>query len=237
MGCSFSNTDENLLWKDRKKSSNSSVYNNNVSSNHQHQGKINKESDIIIYSTLLVQGKTESISKTYKILSNIGSGTFGKVYKVKHFPTNSLRAMKVIKKDTVNYQDDDRTFLKEIEILSKLDHINIIKIFEYYVDDLNYYVISELVRGGELYEQIYKIHNYKESNAAIIMEQLFSAINYIHCRGIVHRDLKPENILLETKGINETSIKIIDFGTSNYCNKATNDYLTLKVGTPYYYSA
>ena len=48
------------------------------------------------------------------------------------------------------------------------------------------------------------------------MEQLFSAVYYMHSKGVVHRDLKPENILIESKGSNEMFIKIIDFGTSNY---------------------
>lgn len=219
MGCSSSHTEE-FEWKSRK-SSHGFVTN-----------KINKESDIKILNNSLIQGKTESISKNYEITAKIGSGTFGKVYKVKHLLTGNYRAMKVVKKDTVNYQDDEKVFLKEIEILSLLDHPNIIKIYEYYVDDLNYYVMSELATGGELYEQIYKLKNYKESDTATIMEQLFSAINYIHQRGIVHRDLKPENILLETKNASDISIKLIDFGTSNFFNKGKK--LTLKVGTPYY---
>lgn len=191
-----------------------------------------KMEDIKILQNTLIIAKHESIGKYYKIMDKIGSGTFGKVYKVLHIATKSLRAMKVVKIDTVNYQDDDRTFLKEIEILSILDHPNIIKLYEYYVDDLNYYFITDFAEGGELYEKIYEIRNYQECDSACIMEQLLSAISYMHSKGVVHRDIKPENILLETSKSGDLNIKIIDFGTANFYDKNTK--LTLKVGTPYY---
>lgn len=219
MGCSHSNTDD-FQWKSRK------------------EGripikKINTESELKLNNSSLVRGKTESIAENYKLVKKLGSGTFGMVYKVKHYSTNTYRAMKVIKKDTINYQDDDKTFLKEIEILSELDHINIIKIYEYYVDEINYYVMSELATGGELYDQIYKYKSYTEADTALIMEQMFSAVSYIHSKDIIHRDLKPENILLETNdSTKDPFIKLIDFGTANYCKE--NQHLTLKVGTPYY---
>jgi calcium-dependent protein kinase len=219
MGCSHSNTDE-FQWKSRKEG-------------RLVPKKINTESELKLNNSSLVRGKTNSISETYKLIKKLGSGTFGMVYKVKHLSTDTYRAMKVVKKDTINYQDDEKQFLKEIEILSELDHPNIIKIYEYYVDEINYYVMSELATGGELYDQIYKIKSYTEAVTAIIMEQLFSAVAYIHSKGIVHRDIKPENILLETHDTTkEPFIKLIDFGTANYIKD--NNNLHLKVGTPYY---
>lgn len=202
-----------------------------VTNNLAETAPLTKDDIKILQSHLVIQ-KDDSIGRYYKIIDIIGSGTFGKVYKALHLPTKQFRAMKVVKVDTVNYQDDDKTFLKEIEVLSQIDHPNIIKIFEYFMDDINYYVITELCAGGELYDQIYNIHNYNESDAATIMEQIFSVLSYLHEKGIVHRDLKPENILLESDDVNDLVIKIIDFGTSNYYDKKKK--LTLKVGTPYY---
>lgn len=217
MGCSSSKADD-FEWMSRKGAK-------------LKPSKIKTEDDIKISTSALVQCKTESISKNYKLIKKLGSGTFGMVYKVKHLQTGFYRAMKVIKKDTINYQDDSKKFLKEIEILSILDHPNIIKIFEYYVDEINYYVMSELARGGELYEQIYTMKNYSEQKTALIMHQLFSAVAFMHSKKVVHRDLKPENILLETKNSNEPFVKIIDFGTANFIEEKN---LKLKVGTPYY---
>jgi calcium-dependent protein kinase len=190
----------------------------------------------------LIAENKDAITKSYKIIERLGAGTFGKVYKVLHYPSGTHRAMKVVKKNSVNYQDDDKNFLKEIELLAKLDHPNILKIYEYYIDDSNYYVISELIQGGELYEQIVKMKTYSEKMAAVIMEQLLSAVCYLHSNNIVHRDLKPENVMLEMKvddpknknktytKESEMFIKLIDFGAANYLKGELN----LKIGTPYY---
>ena len=193
---------------------------------------ITNETDIKLYHNNLIVANTGLLSKKYKIISTIGSGAFGKVYKVENTIMNQIRAMKVVKKDSINFQDDKKQFLKEIEMLMNLDHPNIIKIFEYYVDDLNYYVIMEFAEGGELYEQINKLKNFKEKHAAIIMQQLLSAVCYMHSKGIVHRDIKPENIMLESKSSEDLSIKLIDFGTSNFIKN--NQHLSMKIGTPYY---
>jgi calcium-dependent protein kinase len=125
-------------------------------------------------------------------------------------------------------------FLKEIEVLSKLDHPNIIKVFEYYVDNKYYYVVTELASGGELYEQITKIQYYNEKDAATIMQQLLSCVYYLHSKGIVHRDLKPENLMMETDVKGDLTIKLIDFGAANFYQNSSKEKLTLKVGTPYY---
>ena len=149
-----------------------------------------------------------------------------------HIKTGIIRAMKVIKKDSVRFQDDDKKFLKEIEVLIKLEHPNIIKIFEYFTDDLNYYLITEYISGGELYEGLVKMLNFNEFKCAFILNQIISAVYYLHSNNIVHRDIKPENILISNSNKDLLSIKLIDFGSCNYIKK--NENFTLKVGSPYY---
>ena len=171
--------------------------------------------------------------ENYKVICKLGKGSFGSVYKVIYIKSSNIRAMKVIKKSSINYQDDERVFLKEIEILSKTEHPNIIKIIEYYKDEINYYIITEYISGGELYEAISKCNKFNESKAAYIMRQILSALNYLHSFGIVHRDIKPENMLVEQSSDKDLiNIKLIDFGTCNYVTEKKN--LTLKVGSPYY---
>ena len=186
----------------------------------------------------LINSKPED---NYKIINKLGKGSFGSVYKVKHKISGEIRAMKIIKNTSVGDNDGvaNKKFLKEIQVLRELEHPNIIKIFEYYIDNRYHYIITELLTGGELYEAILKFQKFNEKKAAYIMKQILSAINYLHSKGIVHRDIKPENILVQNNDkkknkdyMDEIHIKLIDFGASNFFKE--NEILTLKVGSPYY---
>jgi len=87
------------------------------------------------------------------------------------------------------------------------------------------------MKGGELYEEIVKRKTFSEKDAAKIMEQLFSALAYLHEKGIVHRDLKLENLLLVKENDSDLAIKLADFGLSKvYANKS----LQTACGTPFY---
>ena len=198
--------------------------------------KISKDIKIKNLITL-INSKPED---NYKIINKLGKGSFGSVYKVKNKITGEIRAMKIIKNNSINDNDGvaNKKFLKEIQVLKELEHPNIIKIFEYYIDNRYHYIITELLTGGELYEAILKFQKFNEKKAAYIMKQILSALNYLHSKGIVHRDIKPENILVQNENkknknyLDENHIKLIDFGASNFFKE--NEILTLKVGSPYY---
>jgi calcium-dependent protein kinase len=112
--------------------------------------------------------------------------------------------------------------------MEQMDHQNIVKLYEVYEDDTNFYLIMDYLRGGELYNEIVRRSYFNEREGAIIMFQVFCAINYFHQKGFIHRDLKPENICIE-KDIN---IKLIDFGT---VRKFTpGKWLKQSIGTPFY---
>lgn len=102
---------------------------------------------------------------------------------------------------------------REINILSGLDHPNIVKMYEFFEDEKRYYIITEICKGGELFDEIVNRGNFTERDAAVLIKQVLQCVNYCHQNKIVHRDLKPENILLEP-GKELDQIKIIDFGTS-----------------------
>lgn len=87
--------------------------------------------------------------------------------------------------------------MNEIDNLKLLDHPNILKMYESYECEKRYYIVMDISKGGELFDEIAKNKFFTEPNAQTVIKSLLSSINYIHGKGIMHRDLKPENILLE----------------------------------------
>ena len=88
-----------------------------------------------------------------------------------------------------------------------------LKLYECFEDDMNVYLITELCKGGELFDKIIEEECFSEKEAACIFKQILMSLNYCHSMGIAHRDLKPENFLFETHDPN-SDLKIIDFGLS-----------------------
>ena len=110
-------------------------------------------------------------------------------------------------------ESEKASMLNEINILRNLDHPNIVKIFEYFEDDKRFYIVTEHIQGGELFDEVIARGKFTERDAAILLKQLLSCVSYCHTHNIVHRDLKPENVLLEaSKEFDQ--IKVIDFGTA-----------------------
>ena len=126
--------------------------------------------------------------------------------------------------------EEDQAFQDEIFILSKLDHPNILKLYEVYSDEKRYYIVTEYCKGGELFDEIVKKGTFSEKEAASIIKQILQAVAYFHDLKIVHRDLKPENVLID-KELNDT-LKVIDFGTSIQIKDG--EFLTNTHGTSYY---
>ena len=137
------------------------------------ESKTKEEKDENIGVKNFIKGPEKNLEDNYKILSKIGKGTFGKVYEVKNKKTNQIRAMKTIKKSENNEENEE--LLNEIEIMIKLEHPNIIKIYDYYLDKDNYYIIMEYISGGELLEYINKEKIFSERKTKIIMSQLLHA--------------------------------------------------------------
>jgi serine/threonine protein kinase len=153
----------------------------------------------------------EPIEEHYELGEEIGKGGFSVVYKANKKSGGEF-AVKCIKKKMVE-GDDIKLLRREIQIMKKLNHPNILKLYEVYEDDEQFYLVMELVKGKELFDKIVERGMYSEKDASNIIVQVVSAVRYLHENGIAHRDLKPENLLSAGEEENEI-VKIADFGFS-----------------------
>lgn len=160
----------------------------------------------------------------------LGEGSYGSVSKAVSKSTNASFAVKSISKSQMKNID---RFRKEIDIMMKMDHPNILKLYETFEDTRFIYLVLELCLGGELFERIISDKKFTEKKAATVMLHLFRALNYMHNQSVTHRDLKPENFLFVSKEpVDKSALKVIDFGLATYY--AAGEPLKTKAGTPYY---
>ena len=156
-------------------------------------------SDIInmkVKANQVIEHKTDPWS-IYEELEDIGFGTYGKVKKVclKNNP-EIIRAMKIIPKESLIEGFDEEKLSNEILILKNLDHPNIMKLYEFFDDDKNYYMITEYFDQDDLYKKILKVYYMNQIVVKFLMGQIFNAVAYLHSKGVFHGDIKLENIML-----------------------------------------
>ena len=159
----------------------------------------------------------------------LGKGTFGVVKLAINSQTGEKVAIKIINESKIA-KDQKLTFIREIEILKKLKHPNIIRLYSHISKEKQLYLITEYIKGIELYQYISLKKKLEESEACMYFQQIIIGLEYLHKMGIVHRDLKPENILVDHR---LKEIKIIDFGLSNKYTDKLNLLSTL-CGSPHY---
>ena len=168
----------------------------------------------------------------FNIIKEIGNGTFGKVYLASHKKTKVKYAIKAIDKLNVENQKEKASFNREAEIMYKLDHPNICKLYSHFEDSKYCYFLMQYIPNGDTYNLLKKFGNKPDLKIiASIIRDLIRAIYYLHnmVPKIVHRDIKPENILLDENN----NAYLIDFGWSNYIiNYRRRNSIC---GTPIYY--
>lgn len=168
----------------------------------------------------------------YKIQeSQLGHGSYSTVHPAIRISDGMKVAVKVIMKNRLK-PSDEASIRSEISIMKSLDHPNIIKMLDFYEDHTKFYIVMELIAGGELFDRLVTKTLYTEAMARELIIIIFKAIKYLHDRNIVHRDLKPENILLLSKD-DDISIKIADFGFAVQL-KSPTDLIKNQAGTPGY---
>ncbi|KAI3742999.1 hypothetical protein L1987_60700 [Smallanthus sonchifolius] len=166
----------------------------------------------------------------FEIGKLLGHGSFAKVYLARNVKTNESVAIKVIDKEKIMKGGLIAHIKREISILRRVRHPNIVQLFEVMATKGKIFFVMEYVKGGELFNKVTK-GRLKEEVARKYFQQLISAVGFCHARGVFHRDLKPENILLDEDG----DLKVSDFGLSAISEQIRGDGLFHTFcGTPAY---
>ncbi|XP_061527218.1 serine/threonine-protein kinase Chk2 isoform X2 [Phycodurus eques] len=131
----------------------------------------------------------------------------------------------------VRSQTATRNARTEIRILQRIDHPCLIKTQDFYQTDDTFYIVLELMEGGELFQRLKSQQRLGEDTAKLYFYQMLKAVQYLHSRGIIHRDLKPENILLSSQD-DDCLVKVTDFNQSRILEEAA--LMRTLCGTPAY---
>lgn len=202
----------------------------------------------MVKSMLLGEEAQRDIYDYYDITkTELGKGTYGTVQLGRIRGTKTERAIKIIEKSKVS---NFERFKLEVEIMMRLDHPSILRLYDYFEDEKRVYLVLELCTGGELFDRIILNKYYSEENARTIFRQMVTGIIYCHLSNVCHRDLKPENFIMISKN-DPFSLKMIDFGLSRTFGEPLSDktadsnngsrrrrqtkaVLKTKAGTPFY---
>ena len=143
----------------------------------------------------------------YQIVSMLGVGGMGRVYRVRNVISDRTEAMKVLLPDLVAEPDLAVRFISEIRMLASFDHPNIAQLHTAFQVDNQLVMMMEFVEGSTL-ERVAKQGPIPQSDIIKYIQQVLAALSYAHGRGVVHRDIKPANIMVTSQG----TVKLMDFG-------------------------
>lgn len=144
----------------------------------------------------------------FDIVKLIGKGTYGKVLLVKLKSKETYYAMKILNKKILKLKGQENNTKNERDLMIKISSPFIVNIKFAFQDDINLYLVSEFMQGGELFFHLRKNKYFTEELVRFYATELVLAISHIHEKNAVYRDLKPENILLDRDG----HIKLTDLG-------------------------
>jgi MAP/microtubule affinity-regulating kinase len=164
----------------------------------------------------------------YRFVKLIGKGAFGKVMLGVHKLTGKQVAIKIIDKDHLQDDFSRKKLLREIYILKKIKHINVIRLLEVFENSKQVLMVMEYAGGGDLLHFVKEKKFLTERQAKPIFRQIIYGLAHIHSRNVLHRDIKLDNILLDQDG----GVKICDFGVSKVIDK--HKVINDQCGTPAY---
>jgi len=216
MGC-ISSTESNVEDRPQRKPASSSA---------------NKRRPAPKSSDNLIDGSStgKHFNEVYKLGKQLGEGAFSVVKEGQNRETRESFAIKIVTKAKLS-KEDEVALKDEIDVLKDMTHKHIIRLYDVFEEPQHYFMVTEKMMGGELFDRIVQKSYYNEREARDTCEIVFSAIHYCHQKKVAHRDLKPENLLLTSEN-DDSDIKIADFGFAKRVTKPKS--LTTQCGTPGY---
>lgn len=177
-----------------------------------------RSNSIDITSLRLQRDPSRRVESRYDIVKSkpLGSGGYASVYVAQEKYSGEYRAVKIIPKHSI---EDTKLLERELSILLTLDHPNVIRMYEWFEDAENVYLIMELCDGGDLLaalEDPLKSTTLTPEAKRNILRQILLGVAYIHERSVIHRDIKLENCVFKSRDIRD-GIKLIDYGLAGVC--------------------
>lgn len=170
----------------------------------------------------------------FEQIANLGTGGYGKVNLYRHKVTGAEYAIKLIDKTKFENKLQKELFAREVDMMYKIRHPNIVRLYTHFEDETNCYIVLEYIKKGNLYSYTQSMPNkvLDAATTAHFVVDLISSLYYLHNMNppIIHRDIKPENLLVGNNG----QLKLTDFGGSNYLEGGNVRYTTC--GTQIYHS-
>ncbi len=157
-----------------------------------------------------------SFHVNYRAIERIGRGNFANVYLAENLQNGKLFAIKAFQKETILSQNKGTVSLEnEIKVSRQLSHPNVLRLSEVYETKNSYYMVMDMLSGGNLLDLIQNktLNNF---NVVGILKGLIQAVEYIHGLAIMHRDIKPENIMFRSGSLETEDVYLVDFGLSTY---------------------
>ena len=170
-----------------------------------------------------------SIPSRYEVLSQVGTGGMGVVYKARDLETDEIVALKILKPEIATDPAVQENFKRELCLARKITHKNVCRIHDFSRSTGTAYASMEFIEGESLLSRLTRVGALPVNEAFEIARQICAGLREAHAQGIVHRDLKPANIMLDRKG----AVKIMDFGVARLI-VGTGPMTGTIVGTPAY---
>jgi len=190
-----------------------------------------KSEEIPAASNQLVSTLTQS-ERRYEILEEIARGGMGVVYRARDVLLSRIVAFKILSQQLRDNAHAREYFMREARAAAKLNHTNIVQIYDVGIQDGEYYIAMEFIDGRTLKQYVTRQGPFPEKLVRYVLTHSCKGLQYAHDRGVVHRDIKSGNIMLANEN---KALKIMDFGLAKVVSETQQDH-TRAIGTPFYMS-